>query len=107
MKYVFTVSNNKVICVSHYAGKPVRGIAKCDPQDEFSVETGKNLAKLRCDFKVAKKRLKRANIRCNEAIAAVESANRYFESMLEYRTDASQQFETAEEALVEFERTLA
>lgn len=32
MRYRFYVTDNKVICVSSYAGKTVRGVAKCDPQ---------------------------------------------------------------------------
>lgn len=59
MKYTFNIHDNKVVCVSHYAGKPVRGIAKCNKEfDKFNSETGMELAKLRCDTKVASKRIK-------------------------------------------------
>ena len=49
MAYRYHVSddNKKVICISSFAKKPVRGIAKCDTNyDEFDVETGKQLAGL-------------------------------------------------------------
>lgn len=57
MKYTYNVDpeGHKVICVAHYAGKTFRGISKCDTDyDEFNVETGIQLAKLRCNKKVAK-----------------------------------------------------
>ena len=38
----------KVIVLSKYAGKDVRGIAKCSPNDKFDIETGRVLATLRC-----------------------------------------------------------
>lgn len=50
-----------IYCVTHYAGKAVRASAKCAPNDEFNEETGKTLAKLRCDVKVAHLRAKRAH----------------------------------------------
>ena len=34
----------KVIAVTHYAGRAVRGIAKCAPEDTFDVETGCKIA---------------------------------------------------------------
>lgn len=60
-KYYYSEEKGKVICVSHYAGKPVRGVAVCSPSDTFDLETGKKLAKLRCDVKVAALRAKRAH----------------------------------------------
>ena len=58
-RYTFYKHDNEIICVSRYAGKPVRAIAKCAPQDKFDEETGKSIAKLRVDIKVAEKRFKR------------------------------------------------
>ena len=65
--YEYIVADNKVICISRYAKKAVRGIAKCAPDDSFDVETGKKLAKLRCDLKVAEQRYKNAKNRMLEA----------------------------------------
>lgn len=52
--------SKEVIAVSSYAEKTVKGVAICAPSDTFDVEKGKLLAKLRCDVKVDKKRLKKA-----------------------------------------------
>ena len=60
-KYNFyTDEKTKVVAVSTYAGKAVRGVAKCDVNDTFSLEKGKELAAARCNEKIAKKRFTRA-----------------------------------------------
>lgn len=71
-KYSFyTDGKTKVIAVSTYAGKAVRGVAKCDVNDTFSLEKGKKLAAARCNEKVAKKRFTRAR-------------NMYVDMLIEY-----------------------
>lgn len=59
-RYTFYKQGNNVICVSHYAGKTVKGIARCAPDDVYDENFGKALAQLRCDIKVAEKRYKAA-----------------------------------------------
>jgi hypothetical protein len=51
-KYKYYHNGNQVIAVSTFAGKTVKGIAKCDPNDTFSLETGKHLAALKCNNKI-------------------------------------------------------
>lgn len=90
MKYIYNIAENKVVCVSHFAGKAVRGIAKCDPNcDTFDVESGKELSQARCDVKVAEKRVKRANQKVEEAAKAYEQAKNHLGKMLEYANDAN------------------
>ena len=60
---------NKVIAVSSFAGQTVRGVAKCNPADEFDPEKGTALAIARCDTKIAEKRMKRACSKVDEAKA--------------------------------------
>ena len=62
-RYRFIETNNKVICISTYAKKVVRGVAKCSPNDNFDIEIGKRLAQLRCDEKIADKRANRALVK--------------------------------------------
>ena len=59
-KYQFYTTKNKVVAVSTYAGKTVRGIAKADPRDNFDLEAGKKLAAARCAARIAMKRKSRA-----------------------------------------------
>lgn len=92
MRYRFYVAENKIICVSTFAGKPVRGIAKCDPKDTFDFDTGKKLAKARCDYKVAEKRVKRARERHAEATKLLGDAREYRDKMQNYYDDAFKDF---------------
>lgn len=60
-KFYVDEKNRKVIAVSTYAGRYVKGVAVAHPGDTFDLELGKKIAAARCNMKVAKKRLARAN----------------------------------------------
>lgn len=97
-KYKFYVSGNKVVAVSSYAGRTVRGVAKCDPRDTFDLETGKKLAAARCAHKIAEKRKARATIEYRKAAAAADEAVNRFNEMKQYFMDSVDQLdETIEE----------
>lgn len=83
-RYKFHNSDNKVIALGSFAGKVVRGIAKCDPEDTFSLEDGKELAKARCEAKIAHKREKYACDKLEEAYELFSKAQEHFEQMNEY-----------------------
>ena len=63
----FFKTNNKVVAIRTYIGKTVKGIAKCDPRDNYDEEIGMKLAAARCNNKVATKRMHRSY---NEMLAA-------------------------------------
>ena len=73
------------VAISTYAGKTVKGIAKCDPNDNFSYDYGKKLAKARCDVKISRKRYKNADSKLKAAyealIAARIAARKYYNKM--------------------------
>ena len=54
----YTNGENIVVAVASYAGRTIRGVAKCSDQDEFDLETGKKLAAARCAVKIARERVK-------------------------------------------------
>ena len=54
----YTNGKNVVVAVASYAGRTIRGVAKCSEQDEFNLETGKELAAARCAVKIARERVK-------------------------------------------------
>jgi hypothetical protein len=88
-KYEFYSDNkSKVIAVSHYAGKVVRGVAKCNPTDDFDIEAGKEIAKARCDAKVATKRAARAKLKKERAYQAYLAASDYADDMNDYCEEA-------------------
>ena len=94
-KYRFYTSKNMVIAVSTYAGKPVRGVAKCDPEDNFSFEDGKALAMARCNEKIAEKRMKRASRKFAEARQSLIVAKQFYEDMSKYLDDAIASYDEA------------
>ena len=87
-KYKFYTNGSRVIAVSTYAGKIVRGVAVCHVDDTFSLEKGKKLAALRCAEKIARKRLNRAEHKVDEAYWAHVDAEFYLDKMIDYKNDA-------------------
>lgn len=98
-KYKYYHSGNQVIAVSTFAGKTVKGVAKCDPHDTFSLDTGKRLAALKCNNKITAKRLKRAALRYVEAEKAVVAAQKHAERMKRYYMDAKAENKEADTEL--------
>ena len=105
-KYKIFVGPNKVVAVSTYAGRVVRGVAKCAPGDTFDIEKGKDLAIARCAAKIAKKRLNRAHKKYDESIVAFEEAKAHRGDMLRYVTDSSLALKVAETEVSQFERNM-
>ena len=99
-KYKYYTTNNKVIAVSTYAGKTVRGVAKCDPRDTFDLEKGKILAAKRCNEKVAKRRYARAQKRVKEAARDLQTAQNRYHKMLQYMNDAHDAYGQAEKDVI-------
>ena len=95
---------NKVIAVSSFAGQTVRGVAKCNPADEFDFEKGAALAAARCGVKIAEKRVKRAYSKVDEAKAAVDAAVFHLSEMMKYEADAEATLNVAQ---FELDTTLA
>lgn len=96
-KYTFVVHDvmgkdnrtvKEVIAISSYAGKSVKGTAKCDPDDTFDFEKGKRLAAARCAFKIAMKRADRARHKVEEACERYDMAQEYLDNMNQYLEDS-------------------
>lgn len=102
----FTDDENKVIAVATYAGKPVRGVAKCDPKDTFDLATGKELAAARCNAKVAKKRKANAFKQMNIAKTQFEAAQKQYHDMMNYYEDACDAYDTANVKVTDIENRL-
>lgn len=100
-KYKFYIARRvdgspyKVIAVSSFAGKPVRGISVCDKKDTFDLNTGMELAAARCNYKIAQKRLARADSKVNEAVNNVINAKYKLENMWEYQADSARAVDEA------------
>ena len=100
-KYRYATTGKKVIAITTYAGKTVRGVALCHDEDTFDMEQGKRIAAARCAVKVAQKRLARAEQKMNEADEQGARAARHVENMENYYYDAQNELVEANEHLDE------
>lgn len=105
-KYKYYRANNKIICVSTFAGKPVRGVAVCSPNDNFDYDKGAELARLRCDVKIANKRCMRAAKKLTEANNRFTEAQQYWDRMKDYLLDSYEARHRANSALAMLESEL-
>lgn len=111
-RYKFYDYNDKdsgahvVVCVSSYAGKPVKGRAKCAPNDNFDLDKGKVLAQARCDEVIAEKRRKRAMAKVIDAYNAYTEASFYLEDMDQYAKDSVIACREAKERLEKLEKNM-
>ena len=99
-------AKDTVAAASTYAGRTVKGYAKCDPKDQFSLEKGKELAAARCNAKIAAKRVKRASAKYLEAQKQLADARRFMARMTEYYTDAVDQLDEANEAIADMMKSM-
>ena len=99
-------AKDTVAAASTYAGRTVKGYAKCDPRDEFSIEKGKELAAARCNAKIAAKRVKRASAKYLEAQQQLADARRFMARMTEYYTDAVDQLDEANAAITDMMKSM-
>lgn len=95
-EYKDTQGKKTVSAVSTYAGRTVKGYAKCDPRDGYSLDNGKKLAAARCNAKVSAKRMKRAERKMAEAQALLDQAQAHYDKMVNYFNDASREKSFAE-----------
>lgn len=87
-KYRFIHTGNKVIALSTFAGRVVRGMAKCDPRDDFDPNIGERIAATRCALKIAKRRSTLAWKKYTEAKRAFNNGKQYLKAMQNYFDDA-------------------
>ena len=93
----YTDNKSTVIAVSTYAGKTVRGVAKCNIEDQFDLEKGKQLAAARCNLKIAKKRYKRSRNKYYNNMNALKKANENFYNTCDYYKNSCTALKQAEE----------
>ena len=104
--YKYFVSGNKVIAVSTYAKKTVRGVAKCSSADDFDEEKGKKLAAARCNLKVSQKRYDRAMVNWFNKYRAYDAAYNDFRDACSYCEDSNRKLIEAKKALKDLEASM-
>ena len=100
-KYKFYQFKNEnggitVVAASTYAGRTVRGVAKCAPGDTFNADLGENIAAARCNVKVSKRRVRNAERKLKEALRAQYEANARVAKMQSYLADSKEAVALAE-----------
>lgn len=104
--YQFYRQGNKIIAVSTYEGKTVRGYAKCDPKDVDNEWYGRVLAAARCNEKVARKRFMRARKCHKEAYRNLEAALNLLNKRNEYVMSSEYAYNSARQIVAEIESEL-
>ena len=99
-------AKDTVAAASTYAGRTVKGYAKCDPRDQFTIEKGKELAAARCNAKIAAKRVKRASAKYLEAQQQLAEARRFMARMTEYYTVAVDHLDEANAAITDMMKSM-
>lgn len=99
-------ASTQITAVSTYAGKTVKGHAKCDPNDTYNEEKGKALAAARCNYKVACMRQKRAERKYKEAEAMYIKAKAYLDDMGYYLADSNLSVGVAHDELQDILETM-
>lgn len=104
-KYHFyhNAENGTIVCTTLYKGQMVRGIAKCDPEDNFDIDFGKKLAYLRCKQKFARKKLKRAKAAEKDAFVEKNRAQHNHCKAYDFLMDAQIQLDSSNNELEQFE----
>lgn len=102
----YLAGEKKIIVVSRYAGKVVRGVAKCAPGDAFDLQKGEKLARLRCDEKIAEKRVVRSQAAYVEAVANLMAAQKRLNDMKEYMDDAAAEYAEVQTELAAVEASM-
>lgn len=88
-----------VIATTTYCGKPIRAVAKCNPEDEYDRQFGEDLALARLNLKVAKKRRARAAAKMEAAKKALNEAHAFYNVMVSYNNASIDEVEDAESAI--------
>ena len=96
----------ETIAISYYKGRVVKGRAKCDPRDEFNQELRETYAALRCNLKVAQKRVASAKNACAEVENLMEQLEWEKQKAEQYLIDAEDKLSDAEDLLADFEDKL-
>ena len=99
--YKYVVTPTKVIALSSYGGRTVRGIAKCHPGDTFNEDVGKALAAARCNEKIAAKRYARAQKKYSEMCEELKDFQARTHKTCEYLRDSYKAYEAAKQNVIE------
>lgn len=93
-KYKFHIDRDsrKVICITKYHGKTIRGIAKCSENDAWDVEKGKKLAFQRCYCNFLTKQLQYLSSCESRAEGEYQRAKRERDKIVEIQNRVAEEY---------------
>lgn len=93
---IYTNDKDTVVAVRTYHGQNFRGVAKCNTEvDTFDIDFGTNLAKARCDYAVAKARMKYFQSEVDAIMEAEECLERERAKLVDLYYAACDDYDTA------------
>lgn len=95
-----------VVCATMYKNERIRGIAKCDPEDEFDIDIGKVLAYSRCRQKLAKKKLAHAKRVYDKALNDQDRARKNVLKALSFLHDSEEYLKRSNADVIELTKRL-
>ena len=104
--FYYHAETNTIVCTTLYKGQMVRGIAKCDNEDNFDIDIGKKLAYLRCRQKYMRKKFKRAKIVVEMARSEMHRARKNLNKAGAFLDDSEDQLDSVTNELNELEEKL-
>lgn len=105
-KFYYDLANRGVICVTTHKGKTIKGIAKCRKDDTFQLDTGKELAYLRCRQKLLRKKADCAADAYAKAWVAFTKAQDKLYNTVDFVNDVAEDLRSVKQALANLETSL-
>lgn len=104
--YKFFKSPAIIVAIRSFGNKEIKGIAKCSPNDTFDEDIGRKLAILRCDKKLAKAKLKEAELNLKKADKMITHYIKVYSEANSYFAKCKNNYNSVSKALEEFETKL-
>lgn len=101
--YKFFKSPAIIVAIRSFGNKEIKGIARCSPNDTFDEDIGTKLAILRCDKKLAKAKLKEAELNLKEADKMITHYIKIFSEANKYFAKCKDNYNSISKSLEEFE----
>lgn len=105
---IYNKSKNckSIKAVSSYEGKTVIGIADQHPDDEYNLEKGKEIARLRCEQKLLKKKKKRFMRKAKDTALNAEDLRNFADKLLKRANAYVETALSCDEKIAENEKKL-
>lgn len=95
-----------VVCATMYKNERIRGVAKCNPEDDFNLDIGKVLAYVRCKQKLAKRKFAHAKRVYDNALSDEVRARKNVLKAFSFLHDSEEYMKRSNEEIIELTKML-